>query len=187
MARHDDHDLAQKDLAMRKLFHRRDVLSGGAAVVAAGAIGAFGMPGAALADNGDPEDEARTHQIAGLWHTVVSAQNNSFPAFQAFELYAARIWIGSGQIDLQPASLSSSAWGIWEHVGHGRVRVVGRFWTYDAHANPTGFSAVDFTVTVSQDGNTYNGEGTLEFFDTKGTSLGPPTPIRNDGTRITFS
>src|SRR5258708_7532075 len=96
-----DHDPPKKDIALRKLFNRRHVLAGGMA----GAIAALAVPGAALAKNEDSDE------LAGLWHGVVSSSDNSFPAFQTFELYAAGIFIGSGQTDLQPQSLSSSAWG----------------------------------------------------------------------------
>jgi hypothetical protein len=181
MARHKDRELPEQNIAARQPLTRHNMLTGVATLAVAGGLGALALPGAARAT------AAGTEELVGLWHTVVSAQDNSFPAFQAFELYGAGFWIGSGQTDLQPANLSSSAWGIWRRAGHASFRVVGRFWTYDAHTNPTGYSAVDFTVTVSQDGNAYTGAGTLEFFDSKGTSLGPPTAIRDNGTRISFA
>jgi hypothetical protein len=161
------------------------MLTGAGALVAAGAIGALARPGVAAANVG-------LQGLAGLWHTEVSALDNSFPAFQAFELYGSALpgpglWFGSGQPDLTPAALSSTAWGIWEPVGLQRFRVTGRFWVYDPNANPTGFSAVTFTVDVSAGGNTYKGTGTIEFFDNNGVSLGPPSPIADNGARITFS
>jgi hypothetical protein len=71
----------------------------------------------------------------------------------------------------------------WVHSGAGGI---GRFWTYDPNANPTGFGAVDQTTTVSENRKTYHGKGSLQFFDNNGNSLGPPTTILDDGTRITF-
>lgn len=175
-----DQDELQQDISQARLLNRRDVLKGASALDVAGGIGALARPGIAAADAG-PD------QLAGLWHTVVSAQDNSFPAFQAFELYGAGLWFGSGQPDLTPAALSSTAWGIWERMAPHRFRVTGRFWIYDAQANPTGYGAVTMIVTVSEDGNTYAATGTLQFFDSNGGSLGPPSPIADNGTRITFS
>jgi len=121
---------------------------------------------------------------AGLWSTVVHAPDNSF-SFKAFELWGRDgTWIGSGQIDLTPAALESSAWGVWSHVGPRQFRVVLRVWTYDPSANPTGFGTGDFTYTLSSDGKTYHGEGPLQFFDNDGNPLTPPIPTLDDGTRI---
>ena len=126
-------------------------------------------------DNGSP---------AGLWSTVVHAPDNSF-SFNAFELWGGGgTFIGSGQTDLTPAALESSAWGVWSKIGPRQFRVTARFWTYDASANPTGFATVDFTFTLSSDGTTYHGEGPLQFFDNNGNPLGPPIPTFDDGTRI---
>jgi hypothetical protein len=120
----------------------------------------------------------------GLWSTVVHAPDDSF-SFKAFELWGGDgTFIGSGQIDLTPEALGSSAWGVWSHVGPRQFRVIARFWTYDASANPTGFATVDFTFTLSRDGRTYRGEGTLQFFDNDGNPLTPPIPTLDDGTRI---
>ncbi len=101
------------------------------------------MPGVALAE------KVGTDEISGLWLDVISAADNppSFPAFRAFELYGAGTYIGSGQPDLQPGSLSSSAWGIWERTGPRKFRLTARFWTYDTAANPTGFAAASAQIT----------------------------------------
>jgi hypothetical protein len=121
---------------------------------------------------------------AGLWSTVVHAPDNSF-SFKAFELWGRDgTWIGSGQIDLTPAALESSAWGVWRHVGPRQFHMILRVWTYDPSANPTGFATGDFTYTLSRDGRTYRGEGTLQYFDNDGSPLGPPIPTLDDGTRI---
>ena len=174
----DKHDPSNR-VAKKKLLDRRRVLSGGAV----GAIGALAMPSVVRADKREVDD------LAGLWRDVVSASDNSFPAFPIFELFGAGIYIGSGQPDLQPQSLSSSAWGIWERVGLHRLRLTIRYWTYDAHANPTGFGAStgNVRITLNKDGNSYSGEGALQFFDNNGNPVGPPTPALLQATRITFS
>jgi hypothetical protein len=160
---------------------RRQMLKrAGMVLGASGALAALVIPAGATSEDQD------VAEIVGLWQGVVSAQDNSFPPFKTFEQYGDGTWISSGQTDLTPAVLSSSLWAIFKRVGRRKFRGVGRFWTYDTNANPTGFGAVDQTTTVSEDGKTYHGEGSLRFFDNNGNLLGPPTTIFDDGTRITF-
>ena len=121
---------------------------------------------------------------AGLWSDVVHAPDNSF-SFKAFELWGGDgTWIGSGQIDLTPAALESSAWGVWKKIGPLQFQVILRVWTYDSSANPTGFGTGDFIYTLSTDGMTYHGEGSLQYFDNNGNPLGPPIPTIDDARRI---
>jgi hypothetical protein len=180
MARHNDRGLLDQNLAARQSLTRREMLTG-AALAAAGGLSTLALPGAALAANPGPVD------LAGLWHDVISAADNSFAPFEVLELYGGGIWIGSGNADLSPASLSSSAWGIWERTGSHSFRVTGRWWTYKPNGTPTGFGTVSWTLTVSEDGNAYHGHGPVQFFDTKGKSLGAPTTQLLNATRITFS
>ncbi len=149
---------------------------------ASGALAALAIPAGASNNNQEKDED----EIAGLWLTVVSAPDNSFPAFKAFELYGGGgTFSGSGQPDLTPAALSSTAWGTWKRVGDRKFRVVARFWTYNPNATPSGFAAVEFTVTLSNDGKTFHGEGPSQFFDNNGDPLGLPSTIFDDGTRIT--
>ena len=146
---------------------------------AAGALAALNTSANAASEgNGMGPDE-----LAGLWASVVSAAD-SFPAFKAFELYGNGLWIGSGQTDLTPAALASALWAVYRRVGPNTFHGVGRFWNYDASANPTGFASVDQITTVSKDGKSYHGEATLQFFDNDGNPLGPPTVIYDNGTRV---
>jgi hypothetical protein len=161
---------------------RRSMLKrAGMVLGASGTLAALAIPSGATSQ--DPDGDA----ITGLWQGVVSAQDNSFPPFNTFELYGGTIWISSGQTDLTPAALSSSLWAIFKRVGPRTFRGIGRFWTYDSSANPTGFGTVDQTTKVSEDGRTYYGEGPLQFFDNSGNPLGPPTTIIDKGKRIDFS
>jgi hypothetical protein len=93
---------------------------------------------------------------------------------------------GSGQPDLTPAALASTAWGTWKRVGERKLHLVARFWTYNADATPSGFAAQDSIFTLSKDGKAYHGEGPTQFFDNDGNPLGPPSATFDDGTRITF-
>ena len=138
-----------------------------------------------LVDVGTFAPEDTEGLLAGLWHGVISSPDNSFPSFETFEQYGEGTWTGSGQPDLTPAGLSSPALGRWKRVGQRKFRVVGRFWTYDPSENPTGYGAVDVTITVSENGNTYHGQGTLQFFDNNGHPVGS-APFVANATRITL-
>ncbi|SPF39414.1 exported hypothetical protein [Candidatus Sulfopaludibacter sp. SbA4] len=158
---------------------RRHMIKGaGMFFGAGGALAALATPAGAMSEDQDQGD------IQGLWASVVSAQNNSFPAFKAIELWGDGTFIGSGNTDLTPAALSSSAWGRWTKTGPGKFHMIARFWTYDSKANPTGYVTVDFTYTLTADGKRYHGVGPMQSFDNNGNSLGPPTTTFDDGVRI---
>ena len=144
-----------------------------------GALAALALPSRAT---GTGERD----ELDGLWASVISAADNSFAPFKAFQLHRWGIWIGSGQTDLTPAALASSLWAVTRKIGPSTFHAIGRFWVYDPSANPTGYATVDQINIVSEDGKTYHGEGALQFFDDGGNSLGPPSPLLEDATRIAF-
>ena len=167
---------AQPDPVNRRVMLKK----AGMFLGAAGALAALNTSAnAATEGQGLGADE-----IAGLWLGIISASDGSFPPFDVFDLFGGGVYISSGQNDLSPASLSSAAWQTYKRVGPREFQAVGRFWTYDMNANPTGFGAVSVKFTVGKDGKTYHGEGPLQFFDSNGNSLGPPITIFDDGTRI---
>lgn len=162
--------------------NRRHMLKGaGMFLGASGALAALAVPAGATSEDEDADE------ILGLWHTVVSAPDNSFPAFGAFELWGGGgTFSGSGQPDLTPAALASTAWGTWKRLGERKFHLVARFWTYNPDATPSGFAALDFIFVLSQDGKTYHGEGPTQFFDNNSNALGLPSTTFDDGIRITF-
>jgi hypothetical protein len=138
-----------------------------------------------LVDVGTSEAPENTEgSLAGLWRSVISSPSNSFPSFKGIEQYGEGTWTGSGQPDLTPP-VTSNALGTWERVSRRKFHVIGQFWTYDTSANSTGFAAVHVTITVSKDGNTYHGDGTITFFDNDGNSLGS-FPFVANAKRIAF-
>ena len=145
---------------------------------ASGALATLALPARASSD-----DQGQI-EIFGLWRGVISAQDNSFPPFDTFELYGGGLWISSGQNDLTPATLASTLWGAFKRIDTRKFRGIGRFWLYDPSANSIGYATLDQITTVSEDGKTYHGEGPLQFFDNNGNPLGPSTTISDDGTRI---
>lgn len=159
---------------------RRLFMQAGAVLGAGSALAALAVPAAAAAK----EDAG---EIDGVWESLISAADDSFPAFRAFNLYGGGLWMGSGQTDLTPAALSSPLWAVTRRIGPRRFHGMGRFWTYDPNANPSGFASVDQITTVSEDGRTYYGEGWLQFFDVDGKPLGLPAPLRDNATRLALA
>src|ERR1700751_400438 len=72
----------------RSIFKRT-----GMALLASGALATLATPSRAsgVERNGDA--------ITGLWLGVISVQDNSFPPFNAFEIYDGATWTSSGQTD----------------------------------------------------------------------------------------
>jgi hypothetical protein len=171
----------QVEFSETENLSRRNILK--RAGLAAGAMGALALVKGTTVAKAEDQDQ----QIVGLWLTVLSAPDNSFPSFKIIEVYGGGgTYTGSGQPDLTPTALSSAAWGIWSRVGQRKFHSVAQFWTYNPDATPSGFAFGDLTSTVSKDGKTYHGEGRLQYFDNDGNPLGPPLTFFNDGTRITF-
>jgi hypothetical protein len=117
-----------------------------------------------------------------LWSVTVSSPGS--PSFPAFESWGDDgTWTGSGQPDLTPAALGSTAWGRWKKVGERDYRVIARFWTYTPAAVPSGYAAIDFTYTLSKDGKKYAGVGVTTFYDTNNAVLFSAQTY-DDGVRI---
>ncbi len=160
---------------------RRRILQGaGGFLGAAGMFAAMASPADGQAAENDPPS------IQGLWQGVVSG--SGFPAFETFELYGGTIWISSGQTDLTPAAMDSSLWATFTRVGPRTYRGIGRFWTYtwngSAGASTNGYGALVQTTTLVPDGNSYSGEGALQFYDNNGKPVGTPIMIADHGKRI---
>jgi hypothetical protein len=162
-----------------KLDRRRMLTRAGLVLGATGALAAVVSEPAAA--------ENRSDEIDGLWQGVISAPDNSFPSFPVYVMYGGGIWTGSGQVDLTLAALSSTLWGAFKRTGSRQFHGIGRFWTYDANFNPTGFATVDQVNTLSPDGKAYHGDGALQYFDNNGNSLGPAAPFFDDSRRVPFS
>lgn len=163
-----------------RIDRRRILMGAGVVLGAAGPLAALTIPASAAATGGPNE-------MDGLWQGVISSPDNSFPSFPVFVMYGGGIWTGSGQVDLTLAALSSTLWGAFKRIGPRQFHGVGRFWTYDANFNPTGFATVEQINTLSPDGKAYHGDGALQYFDNNGNSLGPAALFSDDSTRVPIS
>ena len=158
----------------RSLLKKAGMLLGGAT-----ALAALGTPAEAASDDSGAD------AIVGLWAGTVSAPDNSYPPFHVIDVFGGGgTYTGSGQLDLTPGALSSTAWGVWQRVGNRAFRYTFRFWTYDPNANPTGYADTVFTSTVSKDGKSYHGEGLTQLRDVNGNPIGPPFASFDDATRL---
>jgi hypothetical protein len=160
-------------LDRRRMLTRAGVLLGATGALAAVTVRASAAEGA--------------NEMDGLWQGVISSPDNSFSPFGVYLMYGGGIWTGSGQVDLTLAALSSTLWGTFKRIGPRQFHGIGRFWTYDANFNPTGFATVDQINAISPDGKKYHGDGALQYFDNNGNSLGPAAPFSDDSTRVPFS
>jgi hypothetical protein len=147
---------------------------------ASGALAALTLPKSAAA-------EESKNEMDGLWQGILSAPDNSWTPIGNILMYGGGIWTGSCQPDLTLAALSSTLWGAFKQIGPRQFHGIGRFWTYDANFNPTGFATVDQINTLSADGTKYHGDGVEQYFDNNGNSLGPAAPFWDDSTRVRFS
>jgi hypothetical protein len=163
-----------------KLDRRRMFMRAGVVLGTTGALAALAVPVSAAAIEGADE-------MDGLWQGVISPPDNSFTPFGVYLMYGGGIWTGSGQVDMTLAALSSTLWGAFKQIGPRQFHGVGRFWTYDANFNPTGFATVNQINTIRADGNAYHGDGALQYFDNNDNSLGPAAPFFDDSTRVPFS
>jgi len=164
----------------RKLDRRCMLTRAGILFGATGVLGALAIPASATETEG-------ANEMDGLWQGVISSPDNSFSSFGVYLMYGGGIWTGSGQVDLTLAALSSTLWGAFKRIGPRQFHGVGRFWTYDANFNPTGFATVDQINTLGADGKKYHGDGALQYFDNIGNSLGPAVAFSDDSTRVPFS
>ncbi|MBV8632112.1 MAG: hypothetical protein JOZ83_14370 [Silvibacterium sp.] len=166
-----------------RLDRRRMLTRAGMVLGATGALAALTIPSSAAGR----ESAEEADEMNGLWQGTISSPDNSFSPFGAFLMYGGGIWTGSGSVDLTLAALSSTLWGAFKRIGPHQFHGIGRFWTYDANFNPTGFATVDQINTVSRDGKKYHGDGALQYFDNNGNSVGPATAFSDDSTRVPFS
>jgi len=169
---------------------RRHLLKKAGVLLGAGSAFAALLPSARA--NGSQTADANVHEIDGLWQSVVSTEQGSpfsIPPFMAFEIYAGRLWLGSGQNDLSAPFPLSTLWAVFNKIGPRTYQGVGRVWTYDQNYNSTGYLTVVQTTVLSPDGKTYQGTGLLQFFDNNfdsngnGNFLGQVN-IFDNGTRI---
>ena len=148
-------------------------------------VGAFSVQATAWAQIGpDANSNARQGRIVGLWDVNVSVTNCggvtlfTFPALHKYERG------GTGQVvpSTNPAALSAHM-VVWNHAGGDDYQTAMKMFRFDPLGNYIGWTVVTSEVSLSADGNEYEGSGVAEFFDVDGNLLGYSCPVFS-GTRF---
>ena len=150
-------------------------------------VGAFSVQATAWAQIGpDANSNARQGRIVGLWDvqvTITRCDNGTplftFPALHKYERG------GTGQVvpSTNPAALSAHM-VVWNHAEGNDYQTAMKMFRFDPDGNYIGWTVVTSEVSLSADGNEYEGSGVAEFFDTGGNPVGGSCPTIT-GTRFT--
>jgi len=103
--------------------------------------------------------------IVGLWHAVYTATDGTDFAYQSFD-----VWHADGtefeSADIPPV-VGALCVGVWKQVG-ATVTLNHFGWTWDPTGVPTGSFNLLETITVSIDGNSYEGSFDFRPYDMSG-------------------
>jgi hypothetical protein len=103
--------------------------------------------------------------IVGLWHAVYTATDGTDFGYQSFD-----VWHGDGtefeSADIPPV-VGALCVGVWKQAG-ASVTLNHFGWTWDPTGVPTGSFNLLETITVSADGNSYQGSFDFRPYDTNG-------------------
>jgi hypothetical protein len=103
--------------------------------------------------------------VVGLWHAVYTATDGTDFAYQSFD-----VWHADGtefeSADIPPV-VGALCVGVWGEAG-GTVTLNHFGWTWDPAGAPTGSFNLLETISVSADGNSYEGHFDFRPYDTNG-------------------
>jgi hypothetical protein len=141
-----------------------------------------------LASDGVAADERRRDKgpsMTGLWKTV-------FVADGAVVNIGFNTWHSDGTewaLDGGPPAAGIVCPGVWERIGHRGYRTVHPAFNYDAsNTHVVGIFIERLNVTISRDGNSYEGDFNWDSYDLQGNLLsGSSVAGRITGTRIQVS
>ena len=118
--------------------------------------------------------------IAGLWMKTYTVDGAVVD--QGFDTFNAD---GNEMIvDISPPVLDNVCTGVWAQTGTLSYILYHISWLFDMNGNLTGTAVFKETMTLSRDGNSFTGTGTVEAFDNDGKSLGTQGPAQITATRI---
>ncbi|SPF56486.1 exported hypothetical protein [Candidatus Sulfopaludibacter sp. SbA4] len=132
-----------------------------------------------------PKPDAEAHDVnpptlAGLWMKTYTLQGQVID--QGFDTFNAD---GNEMIvDISPPASDNVCTGVWAQTGTFTYTLYHISWTFDMNGNLTGTAVFKETMTLSRDGNSYTGTGTVEFFDNNGNLLETDGPAQITATRI---
>lgn len=109
-------------------------------------------------------------RIEGLWtahvNITICATGTVVASFDAMGLFGANGTFHDTN-SVNPA-LRSASFGTWHHLGGNSYEFALRFFRFDLQGFNQGWSVVRHKVELSADGQTYNSEGTAEFYNVSG-------------------
>lgn len=156
-------------------------------IAAALLIGTFLAQATAYAQIGqDPQTNARSSRIVGLWDVEVTNSNCATGAtlatFRGLHKYE---FGGTGQIvpATNPTSLSAHMM-IWNHVSGNDYQMSAKMFRFDGVGNSIGWAVLNFEVSITEDAEEYAGSGIAQIFDAAGNLVGGSCPSLA-GTRFT--
>ena len=129
------------------------------------------------------DDHYNEPSIVGFWHFKMLIGKNVIDG-------GTQQWHSDGNEVIDSAMRSpligNVCFGVWKQVGERHYRLNHRGVGFDAAGSAVnGVDSIIFDVTLSRDGNSYNGTFTIFPYDPDGNSLGSPVKGTATGTRIT--
>jgi len=102
--------------------------------------------------------------IVGLWHVQYHGDLEGLESFDQ--------WYSDGlEFEVANEAPGVVCQGTWEQVGRFGVQLFHTGWNYDSNGQLTGYFNETQTITVSLDGQTYDGTYDLKDYDTTGHQL----------------
>lgn len=130
-----------------------------------------GDPSAESGTAGGDGDDWGGRRLEGTWDTLVTIRNcqNGAPIRTFYSI--GTFMFGGTMIDSTagvPQSLKTPGQGVWNYLGGRRYRFGFKNFNFDAGGNFTGAQIIRHTATMHPKGNSYESEGTAEFYDANG-------------------
>jgi len=125
----------------------------------------------------DAQDvSTQDHPLVGTWLANTDPENQPDPS-ETFTFSSDGTYI---DVD----SSGSTTLGSWEATGENTATLTIVGFESDDDEESTGSVTIRATIEVSEDGNSFTAEYTLEFIDAEGTSTGEAGPGAATGTRL---
>ena len=137
----------------RNVYHRKAIPT----LLLALVLGCFSLSSAVLADK--PNND---RSIVGMWRVVYSGDL----VFESFDQ-----WHSDGT-EIEVANIFGlSCQGVFKQRADGTVKLFHTGWNFDANGALIGYFNENQTITVSTDGQTYDGTWIIKDYDLNGNQL----------------
>lgn len=113
------------------------------------------------ADPGPMASAIKDASIVGLWKVIFTS--GGVMSDEGFD-----IWHADGTEvlnDTPPPATGNVCLGVWSQTGKSSYKLLHVSWTFDEYGNLNGTALIHEQVTVSDDGNSYQGVYSIDVFD----------------------